>query len=332
MTDAALLAVEDLAVSFQTTRGRLNVLDGVGFSIAKGEVLGVVGESGSGKSVTALAIMRLLGEQGSIDRGRVVLEGRDLAALGEREMLSIRGRDMAMIFQEPMTSLNPVYTVGFQIAEVLVAHLGLSRAEAMARAVDQMKAVAIPAAEDRVRHYPHQMSGGMRQRVMIAMAMACSPRLLIADEPTTALDVTIQAQILDLMRALRRRTQAAIMLITHDMGVIAALADRVIVMYAGEVVEEAPVEALFAMPLHPYTRLLRRSIPSAREKRPRLHVIPGAMASPAALPTGCRFHPRCPDAIDRCRRDRPALETAGDRRRVRCFRAHEVDRPTAALA
>ncbi len=329
MSDA-LLAVEDLDVSFQMLRGRLRVLDRVSFTIGRGEILGVVGESGSGKSVTALSIMRLLGEQGYIDHGRIALEGRDLIALADSQMLSVRGREMSMIFQEPMTSLNPVFSVGFQLAEVLVEHLGLRPSQARARAVELLGLVAIPAATERLDAYPHQLSGGMRQRVMIAMAMACTPKLLIADEPTTALDVTIQAQILDLMRDLRRDSGAAILIITHDMGVIAEIADRVLVMYAGQVVEEAPVAELFARPLHPYTRLLRRSIPLARVKRARLPAISGATPSPSAFPSGCRFHPRCPDAIDRCRSAAPPLDPAPGGRRVRCWRAFEDGLESAA--
>jgi oligopeptide/dipeptide ABC transporter ATP-binding protein len=319
-----LLRVTDLAVSFQVLHGRLTVLEDVSFEIGHGEVLGVVGESGSGKSVTALSIMGLLGEQGRIERGQIQLAGRHLARLPEAAMLDIRGREVSMIFQEPMTSLNPVYTVGFQIAEVLMTHLRLGRAPAMAQAVELMRRIGIPAAEERVDHYPHQMSGGMRQRVMIAMAMACAPKLLIADEPTTALDVTIQAQILDLMRDLRRAFAAAILMITHDMGVIATVADRVVVMYAGQVVEEAPVKALFAAPRHPYTRLLLRSIPLATRKQARLEAIAGATPSPSNFPSGCRFHPRCPDATDKCRQAMPMIEPAGEGRRVRCWRAFET--------
>ncbi|MBM3598281.1 MAG: ABC transporter ATP-binding protein [Alphaproteobacteria bacterium] len=328
MTEA-LLRVSDLAVSFQALHGRLTVLEDVSFDIGHGEVLGVVGESGSGKSVTALSIMGLLGAQGSIDRGAIHFAGRNLVELDEPTMLDIRGREVAMIFQEPMTSLNPVYTVGFQIAEVLIEHLGLSRGAARGRAIELMRRIGIPAAEQRVDQYPHQMSGGMRQRIMIAMAMACEPKLLIADEPTTALDVTIQAQILDLMRDLRRAFSAAILMITHDMGVIASIADRVVVMYAGQIVEEAPVKDLFGRPFHPYTRLLLRSIPLANRKQARLEAIPGSTPSPASFPSGCRFHPRCPDAIDRCRQAMPSIESEGTSRRVRCWRAFEPDLKSA---
>ena len=318
-----LLQVAGLSVVFQTLDGPLRIVEDVDFVIHRGEVLGLVGESGSGKSVTSLAIMRLLGDQGSIDAGTVHLGDTDLTALHESEMLSVRGNQVSMIFQEPMTSLNPVYTVGFQIAEVMIQHLKIGRREAAERAVQLMRQVGIPAAEQRVGDYPHQLSGGMRQRVMIAMALACDPSLLIADEPTTALDVTIQAQILDLVATLRRKTGTAVLMITHDLGVVATTADRVVVMYAGQIVEEAPVADLFATPRHPYTRLLLRSIPQVREKRPRLDVIEGTTPSPARFPAGCRFHPRCPDALDRCRTAMPILEPSDDGRRVRCWRADE---------
>ena len=322
MTAHAILDIADLSVSFQMPdRKRLTVLDGVTLHIGAGEVLGVVGESGSGKSVTALSVLRLLGEQGSIDAGRISLDGRDLTDLPEEAMLEIRGRHAAMIFQEPMTSLNPVFTVGFQIMEVLVEHLHVSNSEARARALELMRRVGIPAAEERIDSYPHQLSGGMRQRVMIAIALACNPKLLIADEPTTALDVTIQAQILALMRNLRDETGAAILMITHDLGVIAQMADRVVVMYAGQVVEEGGVADLFSRPLHPYTRLLLRSIPLARKRLNRLETIAGATPSPANFPAGCRFHPRCPDANDRCRSELQVLRRFADGRQVRCWRA-----------
>ncbi len=321
--DAPLIEIGGLTVSFATLRGRLRVVEDVTFSIGHGDVVGLVGESGSGKSVTALALMQLLGNEGAIDTGQVRLEGRELTALSRRQMLAVRGREISMIFQEPMTSLNPVFTVGFQIAEVLMEHFGTSRSKAMARAAELMALVGIPSATSRVNDYPHQLSGGMRQRVMIAMAMACQPKLLIADEPTTALDVTIQAQILDLMRDLRARFQTAVLMITHDMGVIAKMADRVIVMYAGQIVEEAPVRALFAAPKHPYTRLLLRSIPRVQEKREKLDTIGGAAPTPGNFSIGCRFHPRCPDAIDKCRAEMPVLEAHGEGRRSRCWRSSE---------
>ncbi len=318
---APVLEIADLSVSFQTPeRKRLKVLDGITLHISEGEVLGVVGESGSGKSVTALSILRLLGEQGSIDAGTISLAGQDLTGLPESAMLKIRGRHAAMIFQEPMTSLNPVYSVGFQIMEVLIEHLDISESEARRRAIDLMKRVGIPAAEERVDAFPHQLSGGMRQRVMIAIALACNPKLLIADEPTTALDVTIQAQILALMRTLRDETGAAILMITHDLGVIAQMADRVVVMYAGQVVEEGVVGELFARPLHPYTRLLMRSIPLARKKLARLEAIAGTTPSPASFPSGCRFHPRCPEAENRCRVEPQILRRFADGRQARCWK------------
>ena len=320
----SLLEVDDLAVSFARGGRRVRVLDGVSFSIEPGEILGVVGESGSGKTVTALSLPRLLGEQGTIDRGRVRLGGRDLTALSADEMTRVRGQDLAMIFQEPMTSLNPLLRVGFQIAEVLVEHLGVDRAQAKRRAIELLDQVGIADPDRRAEAYPHQLSGGMRQRVMIAMALACEPKLLIADEPTTALDVTIQAQILALLRDLRARTGAAILLITHDLGVIAETVDRVLVMYAGEIVEEASVERLFAAPAHPYTRLLLRSIPSVEAKRSSLDAIAGAPPSPMSFPGGCRFHPRCPLRIDTCVEKAPARELASGGGIVRCWRKADV--------
>jgi len=320
----SLLEVDDLTVSFARTGERTRVLEGVSFGIDAGEILGIVGESGSGKTVTALAIARLLGEQGQIDRGRILFDGSDLARLPLDRMSEFRGRSLAMIFQEPMTSLNPLLKVGFQVAETLIEHLHLDRREAQRRAVVLLDQVGISDAARRAEAYPHQLSGGMRQRVMIAVAMACQPKLLIADEPTTALDVTIQAQILELLRHLRNTAGAAIMLITHDMGVIAEIADRVLVMYAGEVVEEAPVERLFAAPAHPYTRLLLRSIPSVDTKRPTLYAISGAPPSPARFPSGCRFHPRCPLAIQRCMTQPPPREPVAGGGGVRCWRSADI--------
>ncbi|HEX2501724.1 MAG TPA: ABC transporter ATP-binding protein [Methylomirabilota bacterium] len=320
----ALLEVRDLSVSFLTSRGAVPVLAGVSLSVGEGEVVGLVGESGSGKSVTALAILGLLGEQGRVEGGEIRLDGRDLLPLPEREWLRVRGRQIAMVFQEPMTSLNPLLPVGFQVAEVLEAHLGLGRREALARAVELLRDVGIPDSGRRAQDYPHQLSGGMRQRVMIAMAMACRPRLLIGDEPTTALDVTIQAQILALLRDLGRAAGTAVLLISHDLGVVAAMASRVVVMYAGQVVEEAPARELFSAPRHPYTRLLLAMVPGVREKRSRLSAIAGSIPAPAAMPAGCRFHPRCPDAIPLCREAAPTLDAHGPDRRVRCWRADGV--------
>jgi len=320
----AALEFADLSVSFPGSSGRLQVLESIGFAIAPGETVGLVGESGSGKSVTALAGMRLLPQGARIDAGNVRLAGRDLAGLPADEMLKIRGAEIAMIFQEPMTSLNPLFRAGFQIGETLEAHLGVTRAQARERAIDLMRLVGIPAAERRVDDYPHQLSGGMRQRVMIAMAMACRPKVLVADEPTTALDVTIQAQILALMRRLRDETAMGILLITHDLGVVAGMADRVVVMYAGMIMEEAKVRDLFARPNHPYTRLLLKAIPRVRAKAARLHQISGTTPPPSRFPTGCRFHPRCPDANEKCRALIPPLESLPDGRRVRCWRAGEA--------
>ena len=325
---APVLAIDALTVSFPGPAGRMRVIEDVSLSIARGEIVGLVGESGSGKSVTALAAMRLLGPAARVDAGTVRLGERDLYQLSRADLLRARGAEIAMIFQEPMTSLNPLFRAGFQIGETLQAHLGLSRGQAHERAVELMRAVGISAPEQRVDDYPHQLSGGMRQRVMIAMAMACSPKLLIADEPTTALDVTIQAQILNLVRRLRDDTGMGVLLITHDLGVVAGMANRVVVMYAGLVMEEAPVRTLFAAPLHPYTRLLLKSIPRIGVKAARLHQIAGTTPPPSRFPAGCRFHPRCPDAIERCRSELPPLETLADGRRVRCWRAHETGLPS----
>jgi len=321
---APLLAVGDLAVSFDTLRGRVRVVEGVSFGIDAGEIVAVVGESGSGKSVTSLAIMGLLGDQGHIDRGSIVLEGDDLTRLDRTAMRRLRGRRIGMIFQEPASCLNPLFSVGFQIAEVLTEHLGLTGRAARERAIELMNLVGIPAPGQRIDDYPHQMSGGMKQRVMIAMALACSPRLLIADEPTTALDVTIQAQILELIRKLNAELSMAVLLITHDMGVVAEMASRVLVMYGGGIVEEAAVGPLFAAPGHPYTRLLLHSIPRKGEKRAVLPVIEGAAPSAAAMPAGCRFHPRCPDALERCGREQPVLEPGPSGTRVACWRRQEA--------
>jgi len=316
-----LLAVDDLAVSFSQAGRKRLVLDGVSLTVKRGEIVTIVGESGSGKTVTALAIARLLGEQGVIERGSIALDGRELTTLSEAEIRALRGRDVAMVFQEPMTSLNPLLPVGFQIAEALTEHLGLSRRQALARAGALMAQVGIADSERRLTSYPHELSGGMRQRVMIAMAMACRPQLLIADEPTTALDVTVQAQILELLRELRTASGTAIMLITHDMGVVAEMADRVMVMYAGQIVEEAAVGRLFAAPAHPYTGLLLQSIPPTGAKRQTLFAIPGGPPTPGAMPVGCRFHPRCPFAMAQCRTVPPPLEAAADGGSVRCWRA-----------
>jgi oligopeptide/dipeptide ABC transporter ATP-binding protein len=324
----SLLQVRNLKTWFATARGEVRSVDDVSFSIEQGEVLSLVGESGCGKSVTALSIMRLVSEPGRIVGGEILFEGRNLRELREQEMRAIRGETIAMIFQDPMTSLNPVFTVGEQIAEAVRLHRGVSRKEAWAQAVEGMHDVAIPAPEMRAKSYPHEMSGGMRQRVMIAMALACDPKLLIADEPTTALDVTIQAQILDLLNELREKRNLALLLITHDLGVVAEIADRVAVMYAGKIVEEAPVKELFARPRHPYTEGLLRAVPrldesGAAQKR-RLQTIEGVVPNPLALPPGCRFAPRCAHAQDKCRTGEIDLVPAGDSHLSRCARIDEI--------
>jgi peptide/nickel transport system ATP-binding protein len=314
-SSAALLDVKGLKTYFFTRDGVVRAVDGVSFSVLRGETLAIVGESGCGKSVTSLSILRLIASPpGRTIEGSVVFEGRDLLELSEADMRKIRGDAISMIFQEPMTSLNPVLTIGRQIAEVLVLHRGLSSEDAMQSAIEMLRLVKIPEPERRVEEYPHQLSGGMRQRVMIAMALACEPRLLIADEPTTALDVTIQAQILDLMRELKSRTGAAIVLITHDLGVVAEMAQRVVVMYAGRKVEEASVEALFATPRHPYTRGLLDSIPKlgtsmvSRGAQTRLTEIAGTVPSLSEQIVGCAFAPRCGYATVRCLNEYPPFE------------------------
>src|SRR3982751_3526063 len=313
---ATLLDVADLSTYFFLRGGILKAVDGVSFALKPHETLAIVGESGCGKSMTALSLMQLIPDPpGKIVGGSVKLDGRELLALGEREMRQVRGKDISMIFQEPMTSLNPVMTVGNQIAEALLLHEGLNQRDALRRAVEILKLVRIPEPEQRLKEYPHQLSGGMRQRVMIAMALACNPKVLLADEPTTALDVTIQAQILDIILDLQKKLGTAVILITHDLGVVAETAQRVIVMYAGRKVEEAPVGELFARPLHPYTHGLMASIPRLElmrggtgETKHRLGGIPGIVPSLTHLPAGCAFAPRCPFADDRCRSQAPAYE------------------------
>jgi len=320
-----LLTVENLQTYFFTDAGVVRAVDGVSFRIAPGETLGVVGESGCGKTVTALSILRLVPDPpGRIVGGRVAFEGTELLALDPERMRKMRGSAISMIFQEPMTSLNPVFTVGDQIAEGVRLHQGLSRRAAWEKAVEMLRLVQMPDPERRVREYPHQLSGGMRQRVMIAMALSCGPRLLIADEPTTALDVTIQAQILELLVRLKEEMGMAVMLITHDLGVIADTAQRVVVMYAGRVVEEAPVRDLFANPRHPYTQGLLNSIPSLEKGaggRERLQAIPGLVPSLLDLPPGCRFSDRCHLAVPECRAAEPELRQVGAQHRARCILA-----------
>ncbi len=315
----SLLEVRDLRTWFHTEEGVARAVDGVSFEVDRGQVLGVVGESGSGKSVTALSVMRLVQEPGRVEEGsRLTFDGRDLLGLTERQMRDVRGNDIAMIFQEPMTSLNPVYPVGDQISESIRIHRGLSRREARSRAVELLRLVGIPLPDRRVDDYPHQLSGGMRQRVMIAMALANEPDLLIADEPTTALDVTIQAQILELLFEIRDRLGMGIILITHDLGVVAEVCDRVVVMYAGQVVEQGSVDTIFARPSHPYTQGLLAAVPRADKRGGRLAVIPGVVPPPTRWPGGCRFRPRCPYAWDLCHQQ-PGLLAAGPRQLSRCW-------------
>ena len=322
MSDTPLLDVIDLKVTFTDGRGReTQAVAGTSFSIRRGATLGIVGESGSGKSVSALSVMRLLPKEGARVTGSIRFDGAELTALPDRQMRDLRGNRIAMIFQEPMTSLNPSYTVGDQIGETLVRHRGLSKTDAQREAVDMLRRVRIPSPEARVEDYPHKLSGGMRQRVMIAMALACQPALLIADEPTTALDVTIQAQILDLLRKLRDETGTAIMLITHDLGVVAEMCDEAVVMYAGEIVERAPVAKLFAAPEHPYTVGLIGSIPRLAEKRAQLNAIAGAVPTLDGRLTGCRFAPRCPFADARCRAESPELTIVEPGHLTRCWKA-----------
>jgi oligopeptide/dipeptide ABC transporter ATP-binding protein len=324
MMTAPLLSVRGLTTSF----GGPPVVDDVSFDLMPGEVLGVVGESGSGKSVMALSILRLLAPPGRVTAGEIRFEGEDLLARSEAEMERIRGARISMIFQEPMTSLNPVFTVGDQIAETLREHQGLDRRAAQRKAIELLSMVEIAAAERRVDDYPHQMSGGMRQRVMIAIALACQPKLLIADEPTTALDVTVQAQILDLLRQLQRELGMAVILITHDLGVIAEFVQRVVVFYAARMVEQGPVGPVFRAPLHPYTDGLLRSIPHLDSAATRLQAIEGVVPNAFDLPPGCRFHPRCPHAAIACTEIDPELMTLAPERGAACIRHTGFARPS----
>jgi peptide/nickel transport system ATP-binding protein len=317
---APLLTVEGLGIGFRTDQGPIQVVEDLSFSLAPGRTLAIVGESGCGKSVTSLALMRLLPPNARI-QGSVRFEGADLLGLDEAAMRGLRGGEIAMIFQEPMTSLNPAFTVGDQIAEAIREHRAIGEKEAAEEAVAMLARVRIPDARARAAEYPHRLSGGMRQRVMIAMAMACRPKLLIADEPTTALDVTIQAQILGLMREMAAETGTAIILITHDLGVVAEMADEVLVMYAGRAAETAPVRTLFSEPQHPYTVGLMGAIPRLDEDRARLATIEGAVPSPAAWPPGCRFAPRCPFAVPRCTETVPTLTAMGEGHRAACLQA-----------
>ena len=322
-----ILEVINLGTQIFTKAGVVKAVDDVSFTIPRGSTLALVGESGSGKSVTSLSIMRLILSPGKIVKGEIIFNGKDLMKLDDGEMRRLRGREIAMIFQDPMTSLNPVYTVGDQIAEAIQLHEGLPRKSAWVKAVEMMERVRIPDADRRARDYPYQMSGGMRQRVMIAMALSCNPKLLIADEPTTALDVTIQAEILELLRALKDDFDLSMLLITHDLGVVAETADRVAVMYAGRIVEEAPVREIFQSPKHPYTEGLLRSVPRLTEegiKVRRLSTIEGTVPSLLDLPVGCKFAPRCPYVIEECREAEPALLAVNTEHRARCIRFERV--------
>ncbi|MGI8968282.1 MAG: ABC transporter ATP-binding protein [Chloroflexota bacterium] len=314
----AMLEVQDLHTYFRTMDGVVKAVDGVSFDIAAGASVGIVGESGSGKSVTSLSIMRLIDPPGWIASGKILFRGKDLAKVSDEQMRRIRGDDISMVFQEPMSALNPVYSVGDQVAEVLRVHRKMSRGAANKRTVELFEMVGIPAAARRVKEYPHNLSGGMRQRVMIAMALANEPDLLILDEPTTALDVTIQAQILELVKVLREEVNTAVLLITHDIGVIAEMSEEVIVMYGGKVMERAPVAQLISDPKHPYTKGLLASIPSMGLKTKRLNVIAGAVPNPLNMPSGCPFAPRCPYVMDVCA-TMPALKTLEDGRQVFCW-------------
>jgi peptide/nickel transport system ATP-binding protein len=324
---APLLELDDLHTFFYTDTGVARAVDGVSFQVAAGETVGVVGESGCGKSVTALSILRLIRAPGRIEPGSAIrFEGRDLLALDEHEMQKVRGNRIAMVFQEPMTALNPVFTVGDQIAEVARIHAGMGRRDAKRKAIEMLRLVGIPAPEQRADEYPHQLSGGMRQRVVIAMALVMNPALVIADEPTTALDVTIQAQILELMADLTRRLGTSILLITHDLGVVAENCSRVIVMYAGEVVEEATTAELFARAHHPYTEGLLGAMPRVGREAERLATIPGTVPPPTAWPAGCRFRDRCPYSWERCAEEHPPLYQLGGGHTSRCHLADEPQR------
>lgn len=317
---AALLEVKGLKTHFFKKKTVIPAVDGVDLSINKGETVAIVGESGSGKSITSLSIMKLVpSPAGKIVEGEIILDGRNLVDLSESDMCKVRGNEISMIFQEPMTSLNPVLTVGEQITEVLMYHQKMSKVEATKKAIEMLEMVGFSRAAELVNDYPHRLSGGMRQRVMIAIAMSCNPKLLIADEPTTALDVTIQAQILDLMKDLSRKFDTSILLITHDLGVVSEIADKIVVMYGGQVVEQSPVDDLFDEPLHPYTVGLMNSVPAIEGEIERLQSIEGNVPSPENMPKGCRFAPRCSKAFDRCFAEQPQLKQMGPGRSVRCF-------------
>lgn len=319
-----LLQIKNLKVSFFVRKGVVKAVDGVSLAANEGETVGIVGESGSGKSITALSIIRLISPPGRIVGGEILLKEKDILKINIKHMLNIRGNEVSMIFQEPMTSLNPVFNIGRQVSEAIMIHQKLNKKDALNKSIDMLKKVGIPSPEKRLHDYPHQLSGGMRQRVMIAMALSCEPSLLIADEPTTALDVTIQAQILDLILKMKEDRGTSVILITHDLGVVAEMAQRVLVMYAGKIVEEADVRTLFKRPLHPYTQGLLVSIPYLQtevgvSKKTKLQEIPGIVPSLLNLPPGCKFHPRCSLKIEKCTREEPALKPAEKGHLVRCW-------------
>jgi oligopeptide/dipeptide ABC transporter ATP-binding protein len=330
---APLLEIRDLRITFRTDAGYARAVDGLDLTVGVGETVALVGESGCGKSVTALAVLRLVEPDGSVGLESVVrLEGRNLLALPMSELRAVRGNHVAIVFQEPASALNPVLTIGDQIAEAVTTHEKVTKAEAWRRAVEMLKAVGIPDAEQRAKGYAHQLSGGMRQRVLIAMALVCRPRLLIADEPTTALDVTIQAEILELLTDLQKRLGMAVLLITHNLGIVAGTCERVYVMYAGQIVEEATAVDLFARPAHPYTEGLMAAVPRLDEHKERLASIPGQVPPATSWPAGCRFHPRCPYAWEKCRTETPPLLDAGEEHKARCWLVTEPKRRTRAAS
>lgn len=326
MREQPLLELKELKTHFHTERGRITAVDGISFTVEEGEILGVVGESGCGKSVTSQSILRLLDEKRSAEyEGEILFKGTDLLKLSDGKMRRIRGNDIAMIFQDPLSSLNPVYTIGYQIAESILLHQNVSKKIAYEQAIEMLKLTGIPSPEKRVKEYPHQLSGGMQQRVMIAIALSCQPQLLIADEPTTALDVTIQAQILELIIDLNHKQRMGVIFITHDLGVVAELCSRVVVMYLGQIVEEASVDILFERPLHPYTKGLMKSIPQLDgDRTQKMHVIEGMVPSLNNVPSGCRFAPRCAFADDLCREKMPELELHPNGQKVRCWHAAKI--------
>ncbi|CAM5399402.1 ABC transporter ATP-binding protein [Niallia circulans] len=335
MSADTLLDVKELKTHFYTERGKVTAIDGVSFQIKKGEIVGVVGESGCGKSVTSQSVLRLFDEKHLVKyEGEIFFEGEtDLLKLSKKKMQMIRGNDISMIFQDPLSSLNPVLTIGFQIAEAIMLHQNLTKKEAYEKAIEMLKLTGIPSPKKRVNDYPHNLSGGMRQRVMIAMTLACQPKLLIADEPTTALDVTIQAQILDLINELNQKLEMGVMFITHDLGVVAELCHRVVVMYLGQIVEEASVDSLFERPLHPYTKGLIKSIPQMEgDRSEKLHVIEGTVPSLDNVPTGCRFAPRCPYADSLCLEKAPDLRETSTKQKVRCWHLEKIAQEEEAYA